>query len=89
MLKVKEGFILRKLGEEYIVVTVGEACREFNGIIRMNETGAFYWDLLAAGTTEDELVAKTLAQYDELDEDTARSDLREFLDSVAIAIETV
>ena len=41
MLKTKKGFLLRKLGTEYMVVAIGEASRSFNGMIRMNETGAF------------------------------------------------
>ena len=43
MLKIKKGFILRKLGTEHMAVAIGEASRNFNGMIRLNETGAFYW----------------------------------------------
>ena len=43
MIKAKKGFLLRRLGDEYMVVAIGEASRNFNGMIRMNETGAFYW----------------------------------------------
>ena len=43
MIKAKKGFLLRRLGAEYMVVAIGEASRNFNGMIRMNETGAFYW----------------------------------------------
>ena len=42
MLKVKKGFILRKLGTEYMAVAIGEASKKFNGMIRLNGTGAFY-----------------------------------------------
>ena len=89
MLKVKEGFVLSRLGEEYVVVSVGEAAEAFNGMIRLNETGAFFWQELAAGTTEDALVRKMCARYRGLDETTARADLREFLDTVAPALEEV
>ena len=41
MLKAKKGFLLRKLGPEYMVVAIGEASKNLNGMIRMNETGAF------------------------------------------------
>ena len=89
MLKVKEGFVLSQLGEEYVVVSVGEAAKAFNGMIRMNETGAFFWQELTAGTTEDALVKKMCARYRGLSETTARADLREFLDTVAPALEEV
>ena len=42
MIKAKKGFLLRRLGDEYMVVAIGEASKNFNGMIRMNETGAFY-----------------------------------------------
>ena len=89
MLKVKEGFLLNPLGGEYVVVSVGEAAEAFNGMIRLNETGAFFWQELTAGTTEDALVRKMCARYRGLDEATARADLREFLDIVAPALEEV
>lgn len=87
MIKAKKGYILRRLGKEYMVVPVGEASREFNGMIRMNETGAFYWKELEQGISRDGLVAKMLERFEDLDEDTARRDLEEFLETVKIALE--
>ncbi|MDO5336985.1 MAG: PqqD family protein [Eubacteriales bacterium] len=87
MLKTKKGFLLRKLGNEYMVVAIGEASKTFNGMIRMNETGAFYWRELEKGITEEELAAKTAERFENLDESVARRDLREFLETIAIALE--
>lgn len=87
MLKVKKGFILRKLGEEHMAVAIGEASRNFNGMIRLNETGAFYWKELEKGTTKEELVAKTLENYQRVDEETARRDVEEFLNSISVALD--
>lgn len=33
-MKIKEGFLLRKLGQEYTAVALGSARKEFNGLIR-------------------------------------------------------
>lgn len=87
MLKTKKGFILRRMGEEYMVVAIGKASEAFNGMIQMNETGAFFWKELEQGITEDDLVAKMVERYEGLDEATARADLREYLDAIAIALE--
>lgn len=87
MLKPKNGFILRKLGAEYMVVALGEASKNFNGMIRMNETGAFYWKELEKGTTEEDLVAKTLERFQGLDQETARHDVKEFLNAISVAVE--
>lgn len=70
-----------------MVVAVGPASREFCGMIRMNATGAFLWNALAAGTTEDALVQKMLEHYDRLNEQTARRDLQRFVETLAPAIE--
>ena len=87
MLKTKKGFLLRRLGDEYMAVAIGEASRHFNGMIRLNETGAFYWKELEKGSSEDELTAKTLERFEGVDETTARQDVRAFLDSVQVALE--
>ena len=86
MLKVKKGFILRKLGTEYMAVAIGEASKNFNGMIRLNGTGAFYWKELEKGMTRDLLVTKTLEEYEGVTEDTARHDVEEFLDTISVAI---
>ena len=36
MLKTKKGFLLRHLGDEAMVVAIGEASQSFNGVIRLN-----------------------------------------------------
>lgn len=87
MLKTKKGFILRKMLKEYMVVAVGAASMSFNGMIRLNETGAFLWEELEKGATEDELVQKLLARFEDLDEATAKADLAEFLETVRFALE--
>lgn len=87
MLKTRKGFLLRRLGDEYMAVAVGEASKSFNGMIRLNDTGAFYWKELEKGSSEDELTAKTLEHYEGVDEATARRDVQEFLKNIEVALE--
>ena len=87
MLKTKKGFLLRKLGDESMAVAIGEDSKYFNGMIRLNDTGAFYWKELEKGSSEDELTAKTLERYEGVDEATARQDVRDFLQSIEVALE--
>lgn len=86
MLKIKKGFILRKLGTEHMAVAIGEASKNFNGMIRLNGTGTLYWKELEKGTTKEQLVTKTLEEYEGVTEDMARHDVEEFLDSISVAI---
>ena len=50
--------------------------KNFNGMIRMNETGAFYWKELEQGTAEDDLVAKTMERFTDVTKETARQDVQ-------------
>lgn len=86
-MKIKTGFILRKLGKEYMAVAVGEAGKEFNGMIRMNEAGSWLWNQLKEGVSEEELIEKMCEYYDDLEPETAKADLEEFLTSIAPALE--
>lgn len=40
-MKIKEDFVLRKVADSYVVVPVNKLTLDFNGIINLNETGAF------------------------------------------------
>ncbi|MBQ7975199.1 MAG: PqqD family protein [Clostridia bacterium] len=77
-MKIKEGYMLRKVAGKYIVVPVGEEAVDFNGLITTNETGAFLWKALENEISEEKLLSEFLAEYD-IDEQTAASDLSDFI----------
>ena len=77
-MKVKDGFVLRKVAGNYIIIGVGEEAVDFNGMITVNETGAFLWNLLSEDITVDELLSALLKEYD-IDENTAKADIDEFI----------
>ncbi len=80
-MKIKQGFILREVAGNYIVVAVGSAVKNFNGVINLNETGAFLWKLLKEGSDEEGLVKALLAEYD-VEEELARTDVKAFVDKL-------
>lgn len=63
-MKIKEGFLLRQVGGNNIVVPVGAQAVDFRCIITLNEVGAFLWQKLAVDATVADLVAALLAEYD-------------------------
>ena len=78
-MKIKNGFILRNVSDAYVVVAVGEAAKDFNGMITLNETGAFLWKTLADGCADkNELVTKLLSEYD-VDKALAERDVDAFV----------
>lgn len=80
-MKVKENFMLRKVADSYVVVPVGRQTLDFNGIINLNETGAFLFELLQKGASRGELVEKLLGEY-EVERDRAQADVDKFIQSV-------
>lgn len=77
-MKIKSDFLLHRLGEQYVVVAVGDRSKSFNGIIRLNSTGAFLWEQLSHEKSEEEL-AELLAGEFETDIPSARKDVSEFV----------
>ena len=75
-MKINKDFTIQKVGSSYVAVAVGETSRTFQGMIRLNETGAFLWQHLSAGEcSEGELVDAILEAY-EVDRETAENDVR-------------
>lgn len=80
-MKIKEGFIKSKLGNECVVVPVGAQTIDFRGLITLNETGEFIWDKLSEDRSEEDLVNAILSEY-EVDKQTAEKDVKSFVDTL-------
>ena len=77
-MRIKDGFIMRKVGRQYVVAATGEASKNFNGMIRLNDEAAFAFGQLQGGVTEEELVAALIKQYGG-EEAEVRADVAHFL----------
>ncbi len=77
-MKIKNGFVKRNIAGSEIVVPVGKAAAEFNGMITLNESGAFFWDCLKEETTRDEVISKVLDIY-EVTPEKAAQDVDKFI----------
>ena len=75
----KSEYLLQEISGNWVVVATGEESSRFNGMIRMNETGAFLFQQLESEKTEDELVKALLNRY-ELSEEEACAGVKEFLE---------
>ena len=62
-MKIKNGFILRKVGRQYVVAATGEASKNFNGMIRLDESGAFAFELLRNEITEQGMLCALKEKY--------------------------
>lgn len=76
-MKIKKGFVLRELGDSFIVVPTGDAKLEFNGMISFNGTGAFVWRSIETGLDRDQTVQSLVDTY-LVDGATAAADVDRF-----------
>ncbi len=89
MVRAKDGFVIQKMMNDYMILAIGDNAQDYHSIIQTNETGAFYWNMIEKGTTLEEMVKATLERFEDLDEPTARQDIQEFLESISPAVETI
>ena len=69
--------VLRRIGEDRLLVPVSGCAARENCVFPVNETGAFIWESLTKGRPLDETAAAVAAEFAVSPED-ALSDCREF-----------
>ena len=80
--KLKDGFVLRKVGPMFMAVPFGPRAAEIKGMVSLSESGYMLWKAMESGTdTMDGLVAALRAEYD-VSEEQATADITAFLDGL-------
>ena len=82
-MKQNPNYILRTVADSLVIVPVGEATRDFPGMITVNPTSQFLWEQLATEQTADSLVEALLSRYD-VSEELARKDVTQFLETMTL-----
>lgn len=77
-MKIKDDFTLRNIAGSDIVVPVGNASKTFNGMITLNDSGAFLWKAMQKDTTINEVVARLTSEY-EVSTEQATADVQKFV----------
>ncbi len=77
-MKIKDGFAMRNIAGSNIVVPVGKKSQEFNGMVTLNSSGAFFWNCFLKDRTIDEVVEMALEEY-EVDRATVKKDIENFV----------
>lgn len=80
-MKIKDGYLLREVAGNIIVVPVGDASMEFNGMISLNETGAFLWKLLKNDVEPKFLLSELMKEYD-VEEEQAKKDITDVINKL-------
>lgn len=80
-MKIKDGFVVRDIMGQCVVVATGEASESFSGMIKLNDTGKDIWEGVASGKSEDEIVDFIVREYD-VEEDRAKTSVKKFIDEM-------
>ena len=63
-MKIKEGFMMHKVGDRAVAVAVGENTKNFHGMINLNKTEEFLWKQLENERTKEELLDAVTEAFD-------------------------
>lgn len=77
-MKVKSDFILRQIAGKNVVLPIGMATVNFDGMMTLNNSGVMLWKTLEQGATRDELVDVLTKEYDVSNEEAGK-DVDEFI----------
>ena len=76
--KLKDGFIVRKIGKQIMAVPVGQQTSQIHGMIALSESAEILWKALEKGAEEESLV-DILTEIYEIDREKASEDVKKFL----------
>ena len=80
-MKIKDGFILRRVPGMNLVMPTGRNVKSFNGSLMLNDTGAFIYEKLQKGNTPEETAEALTEEYDVALE-TASTDVQNTINSL-------
>lgn len=78
-MRIKDGFVLRDVAGQTVVIATGEASRSFHGMVMLNGTGRVIWEGLSRGDGADAIAQELVRTYD-VDLETAQRDVASFVD---------
>lgn len=71
-MRIKNGFVLREVAGQIMVIATGEASKDFHGMIKLNNTGKEIWLALQEGLAVDDIAMRLHEKFDvELEKATA------------------
>ncbi|MDO4548013.1 MAG: PqqD family peptide modification chaperone [Clostridia bacterium] len=80
-MKIKDGFVLRDVVGEQIVMPAGENISRFDGALLLNEVSAYIWERLQAPISREDLLEMVLSEFD-VERAVAERDLDAMLDKL-------
>ena len=73
-MKAKQGFVLRNVVDEFILMPTGDNIGKFNGTVLLNDVSAFVWEKLQDPLSKEDLLKAVLDEF-EVEKPVASTDL--------------
>lgn len=83
-MRIKDGFVLREVAGQTMVIATGEASEAFHGMIKLNDTAKCIWKGLTDGHTPCEIAQSIAAEY-AVSVDVALKDVNAMIDRMVQA----
>lgn len=80
-MKRNADFLLREVADTLVVVPIGAAAEHFHGMVTLNGTGAYIWDLLEQEQTVQSMTEALMEEY-AVDRQQAQRDVEAFINKL-------
>lgn len=81
-MKRKDDLLLENVGGQDLLIPLGSKVLDMNGMVVLNPTGRFIWELLAEDRSLEDLVTAVVDRF-EVGTDRAGADVRAFVDDLS------
>lgn len=78
-MKLKYNFVTNEVAGKIVAVAVGDDLTKFNGFIKMNDIGAYIFNMLQDDVTVDDIVAAMVKDYPNDSEEEIRETVEGFV----------
>ena len=78
-MKINKNFALRNVANTWVVLPLAEITVDFNGMLKLNESGVLLWKQLEQGAERESLADLLVNEY-EVTRDQALADVDEFIE---------
>ena len=80
-MEIKKKVVVRSVAGETMLIPVGETTSEYNGLFTLSPTAAVIFNTIKNGGDEETALKAVLDEF-EIDEETAKKDMKNFLESL-------
>lgn len=73
-MRIKQGFVMRDVAGQAVVIATGDASKDFHGMVKLNQTAADVWRGVEEGLDAQAIAQRLVADYD-VDAERALADV--------------